>query len=127
MPTWPGGLPQEQFLPLSYARRDVRLRTPNDTGPVNQRKRYTAAAKEVSLLLVFTGAELNTFESFWQTDLGEGALSFDWTDPVAPDTTAGAPTTTFRFIEPPVFAAVRGDANSADRLYQATARLEIMP
>ena len=127
MASWPVGLPDQQFLPLTYSRQDARLRTPNDAGQANQRKRFTAAPVRVTLGIVLTGAELTIFKSFWQTDLAEGSLPFDWIDPTIEPDTDGSEIVSYRFVEAPSFSAEVGDVTAAARLWQSNLSLEILP
>lgn len=79
MPTWPSGLPT---IPLrdSYRERSHKgaaIRSPVDTGPPKQRNRFTATIKPYQAAYEMTGAQLDTFWTFYRTTLGNGAVSFD--------------------------------------------------
>jgi hypothetical protein len=79
MATWPGTLPT---IPLrdSYLegqQQGSAIRSPEDHGPPKQRNRFTAAMKPFRVAYEMTGAQLDTFWTFYRTTLGNGALTFD--------------------------------------------------
>lgn len=86
MPSWPVTLPQD-FL------RDGFQRTPQsnvisfgtEVGGGKVRRRSTARTKVHTGTLQLTKAQVALFEEFFENDLKDGALSFDWTDPVTDD------------------------------------------
>lgn len=87
MATWPAGLPQKQFSGLVEKRQNVQLRSTMDTGAPKKRKRFTAALRNFNIPIVFSMAEKVIFSAFYIDTLGEGVLSFDWTDPDDDSTT----------------------------------------
>lgn len=120
MPTWPPSLPQGFFLRATDQRQDAVARTPMDSGPATTRNRFTAVSRELSVPIVLTGAQRQTLDAFFETDLANGALSFDWKDPV---TDAAK---TFRFRAPPRFSLGAPGAPD-ERLWSGTLELEILP
>jgi hypothetical protein len=80
MPVWPldDGVLQEGY---DEAFPDNVARFETDIGPGKRRPRSTAAPQPISFLVPLTAAEAATLESFFRTDLAEGALSFDWKHP----------------------------------------------
>lgn len=82
MPTWPGTLPQ---TPLEQAyeetMRPSQVRSSINGLPIVQRQRSPGYAKPINLMLQMTSAQVDTFQSFYRTDLGNGAISFNWTHP----------------------------------------------
>lgn len=70
--------------------------------------------------MYLTGTQLQTFNSFFDTDLDHGALAFDWEDPVTDATVS------FAFVTPPEWFLIRGGVPSA-RVWQASLELEIQP
>ena len=86
MPSWPNTLP-DAFL------RDGFARTPQpnvisfgtEVGPGKVRRRTTARTKSHTFSMKMTLVQLNEFEAFFEDDLSDGAIPFDWTDPVAGD------------------------------------------
>ncbi len=120
MATWPASLPTEGFSGVSDQRNPAILRSKMDQGPAKQRQIFTAAVRELSVPMFFTGTERQTFDTFFITTLSEGALSFDWVDPVTDATIS------MRFMEPPSFQHI-GGGTPADRTWQATFKLEILP
>lgn len=82
MATWPGTLPQ--FVLQDGYREDLGdalLRSSMDTGPAKRRARFTAAPKELTVTIVMTSAEVDIFETFYVTTLGNGALKFTYFNP----------------------------------------------
>lgn len=120
MTAWPASLPTEGFSGVGIERKTAVVRSSMDSGPAKQRARFTAAVRELQVPMFFTGTELQTFDTFFITTLSEGALSFDWLDPVNDSTVS------MRFMEPPKFQQVSGGA-SADRVWRSTFKLEILP
>ncbi len=121
MPTWPASLPQLPRIGMTAQDDDAVLRTSMDTGPAARRNRFTAISQSMSFPMVLTGTQRVTFETFFRTTLSHGALAFDWTDPVDDATVSVA------FKAPPKWSGVAGDATPADRVWQATFELEILP
>ena len=79
MATWPGTLPT---IPLRDNYQEGQqpgsaIRTPTDTGPPKQRKRFTAHVKVYRVTWEMTGTQLDTFWTFYRATLGNGALQFD--------------------------------------------------
>ena len=120
---WPLGLPQEQLIATRDARQPATVRTRTDGGPAKVRKRFTSTGRDVTTNLVFDNAERQTFDTFFVTTLGEGALSFEWKDPVTDNVV------NMRFIEAPVFRSTLGvrPGQTAGRIWMATAKLEVLP
>ena len=80
--TWPASLP-DSFLQdsFSYSPQGNLLRTDMDSGPAKVRKLFTAISKDYSGEMVFTSTQLGTFETFFETTLGYGVLTFDFPNP----------------------------------------------
>lgn len=125
MATWPASLPQKQFLGLTERDQDAVLRTAMDAGPPTRRNRFTSITREVNVPIVVTGTQKQTFDTFFRTTLANGALEFDWEDPVTDATVS------FAFRSPPRWTLTRGGDPSgdptADRIWTATLELEIQP
>lgn len=121
MATWPASLPQTLLYDLTGMRQAGKVRSQMDTGPAKQRKRFTAVAKEYDGALILTQAQVATFNTFYETTLGEGAVSFDWIDPYL-DTSAS-----LRFRAEPEVTLVRPSDTLANRLYRVTMPLERLP
>lgn len=120
MPTWPGSLPQHQFIGTTREDRDAVVRTEMDAGPPTRRNRYTAISTKIEAVIMLRGDQLSDFEAWYRNDLKNGALDFDWTDP-ATDQTA-----TFAFQKPPKWTLEKGGSTD-DRLWSAILELEIQP
>ncbi len=118
MAVWPVTLPQSISW-QGYARRikDTRVRTPMDAGPPKVRSKYRASIIEHDMPIVYlTKAQWVILETFYNTTLTNGALPFDWTDPI----TGSA--VTFGFKAPPVFGSMLGPDT-----IQVTLPLEVLP
>lgn len=119
--TWPGALPQDQFLGTTYGRVNNRLRSNMDAGPAKMRRRYTARIKTIDAPLVLTGAELKILEAWYENEIGDGTLPFIWEHPLTDVVVE------FRFREElqPFRLDVGGGVD--DRVWIGTLKLEIMP
>jgi hypothetical protein len=83
MPTWPVALPQKPLLSgLARSPKSNVVAFGTEVGPGKQRRRSTARMQVWSLQFSLTDAQRATFESFFEDDLSDGALAFDWEDPV---------------------------------------------
>lgn len=82
MAVWPASLPQKPLADgFSEQSAPNVVRTENDAGPTNARRRYTVPVKRLSVRFLMTSAQVATFETFHETTLASGVLPFDWTDP----------------------------------------------
>jgi len=81
MATWPGSLPSA-FVEGSYRESPPNnsISQPMDAGPPKKRQTSTAGIRLVSGRMVMTTAQVITFDTFYGTTLGSGALSFDGLD-----------------------------------------------
>lgn len=120
MPSWPATLPQ-QFIGLTDQIQDPVLRTPMDAGPPTRRKRYTSVTRKVVVPIILTGAQRQTFDTFFNTTLEYGSLAFDWEDPVTDSTVSMA------FLEPPTWRLRGGSGTPNTRTWETTMMLEIQP
>lgn len=125
MVDWPTTLPG--FLSgISDKKGKTKIRSSVDVGPAIQRKRYTAAVRNINVPMKMSNAERIIFEEFYTTDLDEGVLSFVWIDPLH-DTSV---TLRFRSEEAPEWqgsGAKDDDPDKDVRVWQTTFELEIMP
>ncbi len=121
MASWPAGLPQTVLATASRTRQAGRLRTSMDSGPPKQRARFTAVVKNYDVEIIVTGAQLATFETFYETTINNGTDSFTWVDPF--DDTSK----TLRFRDEPSEVAIKPDATVNDRLYRISLPLEELP
>lgn len=86
MPSWPVTLPQEfqrsGFQRAPKASNVIAFGT--EVGPGKTRRRSTARTKShTGTVPGLTLAQVAIFESFFENDLADGALTFTWSDPVA--------------------------------------------
>src|SRR5689334_807629 len=83
MPTWPGTLPTKpQRNSFRYGAVSNVISFGTDVGPGKVRRRSTARIKKATGAFWMTEAQLATFQSFFEVDLKDGALAFDWPDPI---------------------------------------------
>lgn len=83
MPTWPATLPQTPRREgFSRSKADARLRTSMDAGPDKVRRRYTSVPGLLACVFYMTTAQLATFDTFYDTTLLEGSVTFTWTHPI---------------------------------------------
>lgn len=118
MATWPGGLPDRQFVGLTHKRQPAKLRSPMTSGTTKVRRIATAVPYRTSIPVFFSNAEKQTFDAFWATTLKEGSLFFDWEDPVTDATVS------MEIIEYPDFALSTGPDG---RFWRGTMEIEVKP
>lgn len=118
MSDWPASLPQIPFSGLKEVRQSGTLRSEMDTGAPKQRKRFTAAVRNVDVPMVFTQAQRQTFDTFFITTLGEGALPFTWTMDSVDEGTGTS--ISYRFTKPPAMSKIANE-------WRLTLNLEILP
>jgi len=101
--TWPELLPKTLLIDgLSKQPQGNVIRTAMDAGPQKARRRYTARAVKFSGKQIFDAAELAVFEQFYHTALADGALRFNFADPITLETAE------FRFTDDYAVSAVEG-------------------
>lgn len=121
MPVWPASLPQKQFHGMTVQRQSAVERFEPDAG-VPKARRIFGARRRVSTPIALSGAQYQTFESFYATALAEGTLAFDWTDPVTDSTVE------FQFVgEPPQFTLFVGGSTAARKWLGTLDLLVITP
>lgn len=79
---WPASLPQQPERG-GYRERPAKKvrRTAMDAGPKKQRREFTAGKNTINCVFVMDLAQLETFEAFWENDIGAGALPFELVHP----------------------------------------------
>lgn len=117
MPTWPASLPQSP-LQQGYEEgfKNTFIRSESESGFAKRRRRFTTSPKKLNTSFLLTGAQVTTFESFFDTDLEGGALSFTFTNP----RTSGIVTVALVETPEPVTAVGPDD-------YILRLKLEILP
>lgn len=110
--TWPFLLPGG-LLAAGFSKQPQNnvIRTNMDAGPKKARRRYTAKLVNYSGKQVFDLAELSVFEQFYHYSLADGALRFNFDDPVTGETAE------FRFTSD-------YSVNEIDGLYEVSFSLE---
>jgi len=114
---WPVSLPQEPLAQgFSEQAPSTVIRSQMEAGPPKVRRRFTAGVRNIECQLRLTPAQVDTLDSFFDTTVAGGSLSFDWKHP-----RSGA-AVTLRFVEPPSYTPL-----TRGTLWQASLRLEILP
>lgn len=85
---WPSTLPQF-VLEQGYSRNLLSnlIRTDNSLGEAKVRRRNTKILYNLTVSMVMSQTQFATFESFFQSTLGLGALSFNFPEPEDTSTT----------------------------------------
>jgi hypothetical protein len=82
MVTWPLTLPQK---PLEMAYEETMRAGQNRSSieglPLIQHQRSSAQPKPIKLMFQMTNGQYDIFQAFYRSDLGFGALPFQWTHP----------------------------------------------
>lgn len=80
---WPTSFPQ-RFLVSGYSQSapDGLIRSDNDVGPANVRRRSSAAAAPLAGSVVMTSQQLSDFQSFVAYSLFDASLPFAFPDPL---------------------------------------------
>lgn len=120
MATWPSTLPGLE-LGAELSQQESFIRSPMDTGPTKQRRRFTATSRYLSGTMLLTKTQYETLDTFYKDTISYGSDAFDYTDPVDNSTTVSA-----RFISPPSFTALIGAAGGVD-FWRANIALELLP
>jgi hypothetical protein len=84
MPTWPATIPQypdaDQWV--GGPQRNKVSFKPEVGTSIDRRRASAAGAIYQGVFSQFTTAQRATFETWFEDDLADGTLSFDWADPV---------------------------------------------
>lgn len=83
MPTWPASIPQTpQAGQWTGSPQPNRAEFRPDVGPAIVRRRASSSVREYSASFPpMTAAQLATFEAWYEDDLYDGSLPFNWADP----------------------------------------------
>ncbi len=118
MATWPSSLPQSPLINgYSRTQQPQVARTPMDSGPAYQRRRFTAASKPITMMFNLDKAQRQTFWDFFNNTVSGGALPFDWVDPV------DGSSVTFSFVGD----SVPMETALSAEFYQIAVSMEILP
>lgn len=120
-PTWPGGLPQKQFLRITMRTPDNTIRTRMDSGPDKIRRKGTTRPIPIDIPMLIDGDQRATFDIFYDTTLKAGSLPFDWEDP------RDDAIVEYRFLRSTTWVLTDGDDTSTKRRWRGLLRLERMP
>ena len=82
--TWPLSLQQKlEVAGFQKVYGDTRVSSEMDVGPEKVRSRYTDAIDGYTCQITLDFADVDTWETFYKTQLGNGTLPFDFNDPFA--------------------------------------------
>lgn len=81
VPTWPAALPRPRRSGWQAQFADPRLKRQADTGMPGARRRWSKAARQVSLTLTVTRDERAVFDRFFEHELKHGSKPFRMPDP----------------------------------------------
>lgn len=112
---WPGGLPQNFFLNLSDKRRPGFVEFVVDAGPPLRRTTQRNPPRDISTPMTLTQEQRILFDEFFADTLDEGALPFEWIDPMT------LLVATYRFLDYPQWTQ---NPAATTTIYQGTLNLE---
>lgn len=93
---WPDTIPQQVLYEgLQIQEASGTIRQDMSVGPVNVRSRTASTYRKMTAEIVCTQDQLQDFIYFVEITIRQGALPFNWTDPIQ------GTSNTFRFLEPP--------------------------
>ena len=121
MASWPAGLPQDMGADTTVQDDESRLIQQMDAGPASVRNRFTAITQTIKTTMILTGAELETFLTFFRTTLRHGQDPFTWNHPV------DGSSVDMRFKKKPECSLLKPDPVAANRMWSASFELETMP
>lgn len=105
MPSWPATLPQFVLVDgFRWSAKPNVVSFGTEVGAGKVRRRSTSRTAQLTPSIAVTTAQLADFRTFFQGDLKDGALSFDWVDP----TTQAAASLRFDPTGTPYTVAPRG-------------------
>lgn len=78
---WPPELPQSPLLGSQQALTGTAIRSPVDIGLPKQRRRYGATARPLSMQMRLTLSQWDRFQHFYDQELADGTLPFQWRHP----------------------------------------------
>lgn len=85
--TWPTSLPRPERTSFQRQRQDARRRRQGEAGPPAYGRRFSSAATMVTLSVLLTRSQRETFDNFYVEDCLDGSRLFRMPDP----TTEGWP------------------------------------
>lgn len=120
MPTWPATLPQDAAVDgFSHSPQANKVSFQPDVGPSIDRRRATAKVKLLNITLPpVTAGQVAIFDAFFENDLKDGVLPFDWKDPI----TGAAASMKFGSGEQPYTIAP-----ASSKLFRISFQAQILP
>lgn len=117
MAVYPPTLP-DLLLGLRVREKPQTIRTAMDVGPDKVRRITQFRSHTLDGPVVFTGANIAVFETFFYDTLDGGSLPFDWEDPRDDSTVS------YRYLETPQWRLIDGDGDPDHRQFTANFLLE---
>jgi hypothetical protein len=99
-PTWPQVLQDRPNATYSETMIDGVIRSNPDIGPTMSRPRFTKTRIKANLSFWVDREGYVAFLNFYNIDLAQGSLAFDWTKPIT------ALPATFKFLKAPAITAI---------------------
>lgn len=99
-PKWPAALQDAPNQNYTEAISDGVVRSNPDVGPTQSRPRFTKTRVMPTLSIWVDKGRYKTFFDFYNIDLGQGCLAFDWNKPIT-----GEPAT-MKFLKVPSISYV---------------------
>lgn len=78
---WPVDLPRPERATWQLTSQDARRKTQSESGPARYRRRFSSAAKMITLSVILSRNEKAIFDRFFHGDCAEGARLFYMPDP----------------------------------------------
>jgi hypothetical protein len=118
MELWPGSL-QDLLNVDNFSVKfgDTLIRSDNDVGPSKVRARYTDGVDIYTCSIDLLYEDFETLRDFYKTTLGNGALTFAFTNPLTGDADE------WRFTAPPDIRPL----GSGGRYFRVTMSWELLP
>lgn len=112
-------LPQMQQLSVQDIYAQNVITSAMDTGSPKRRRRFTAVPRKVTIPVTFTGQQRKEFDVWFRDTIKDGALPFDWEDPVTDELVS------YHFFDRPEWGLIRGGHIAGDRIWTSILNLEV--
>lgn len=114
--TWPATVPTDiNQSGYNESPPDVSLRQPMAVGPPKVRRRSSAGVRPINGIIRMTGAQLETFDAWYVSDLSGGTLPFDFPNPRT------SVSKEMMFAVPPTYTPAGGD------FWKVGVKMQVLP
>jgi hypothetical protein len=120
MASWPSSLPAQFEVGATLEQQSPFVRSPMDTGPTKQRRRFTATSRFYNGTMLLTKDQRDDLVEFFDTTTNGGADAFDFEDPEDFGTVSA------RFLAPPSYTGLVGGSGGV-ALWRASLSVELLP